>query len=219
MKKGICAELSYIVGVAFTALGTALMAAAGFGVSMVVAPAYLIHLKLGISFGTAEYAFQALLLCLMMLVLRRFKLSWLFSFVTAVFYGLMLDLFGALAALLTPTLAVRIVYFIAGELIISLGIAVLFRTYLPPEVYELIVKECSAHFKIKLSRFKLGYDIASLLLGVLMSILFFGRLEGIGWGTLAAALLTGPLISFFSRFLKNTGGRAALPRLKTFFEK
>jgi uncharacterized membrane protein YczE len=101
MKKRVFyTEAAYLIGLAVIALGAALMAAADFGMSMVVAPAYLLHLKISrylpfFSFGMAEYTLQAVLLLVLVLLLRRFKLSYLFSFVTAVFYGLLLD--GAMA--------------------------------------------------------------------------------------------------------------------------
>ena len=74
------AELAYVLGILTLALGTALMERADFGVSMVVAPAYLLHLKISqvypfFTFGTAEYCLQAALLIVLCLVLRRFKAS------------------------------------------------------------------------------------------------------------------------------------------------
>ncbi|MBQ9166537.1 MAG: hypothetical protein IJX71_06415, partial [Oscillospiraceae bacterium] len=95
-KRVFYTELAYVMGLLALAFGTALMERADFGVSMVVAPAYLVHLKLSetlpfFTFGMAEYTFQALLLVVMVVVLRRFRVSYLFSFVTAVLYGLTLD--------------------------------------------------------------------------------------------------------------------------------
>ena len=45
MKRQIVfyTELAYVLGILALALGTALMERADFGVSMVVAPAYLLH--------------------------------------------------------------------------------------------------------------------------------------------------------------------------------
>ena len=68
------------------------MEKADFGVSMVVAPAYLLYRWLSpawsfVTFGMAEYCLQAVLLLAMCLLLRRFRVSYLFSFVTAVVYG------------------------------------------------------------------------------------------------------------------------------------
>ena len=45
MKKSIFhTELSYVFGMLILALGSAMMTYADFGLSMVVAPAYLLHL-------------------------------------------------------------------------------------------------------------------------------------------------------------------------------
>ena len=86
MKKTFYSELAYVFGLLSTALGVALMAKADFGLSMVVAPAFLIYKKLSMilpwfSFGMAEYLFQGFLIVLTMIVLRKFKLSYFFSFV------------------------------------------------------------------------------------------------------------------------------------------
>lgn len=90
-------ELAYLIGIFALALGTAFAERADFGLSMVVAPAYLVHLKVSeylpfFTFGMAEYTLQALLLVILALIMRRFRVSYLFSFVTALFYGLTLDL-------------------------------------------------------------------------------------------------------------------------------
>lgn len=104
-QKTFYTEIAYLLGLLILALGTAFMERADFGVSMVVAPAYLIHLKVSevlpfFSFGMAEYTLQAVVILAMILILRRIKLSYFFSFVTAVLYGLTLDGAMALIALL-----------------------------------------------------------------------------------------------------------------------
>ena len=89
MKKKFSSELAYVLGLLLVASGVMLMEKADFGVSMVVAPAYVIYRWLSpmwrfFSFGMAIYCFQAVLLVVMCLVLRKFRISYLFSFVTAV---------------------------------------------------------------------------------------------------------------------------------------
>ncbi|MDD3163055.1 MAG: DUF6198 family protein, partial [Sphaerochaetaceae bacterium] len=97
-KKVFYTEIAYLAGILTLAFGTALMEWADYGMSMVVAPAYLFYLKLSqyypaFTFGMAEYVLQAFLLIVLSLVLRKFKLSYLFSFATALMYGFALDLF------------------------------------------------------------------------------------------------------------------------------
>ena len=117
MKKTFPQELAYAAGLALLALGTAITEKANFGMSMIVAPAYLVHLKLSetlpwFSFGVAEYALQALLLIALGLILRRFSPKYLFSFVTAVLYGAALDgciaLISGLNAAAIPAYAPRL---------------------------------------------------------------------------------------------------------------
>lgn len=76
MKKTFYSEAAWIAGALFLALGTAMMERADFGMSTVVAPAYLLYLKLSqslpfFSFGMAEYTLQAILLVILGLILRK----------------------------------------------------------------------------------------------------------------------------------------------------
>ncbi len=230
MKKCLFpTELAYLFGLIVLAFGTAFMEAADFGVSMVVAPAYLFHLKFSqtlpfFTFGMAEYTLQAILLVLLILVLRRFRLSYLFSFVTAVLYGLLLDgcmfLIGLLPA---DTFLLRSVFYLAGMLLCSIGVSMLFHTYIAPEVYELFVKEGSAKYHIDIHKFKTAYDCISCGIAILLSFLFFGfgHFEGVKLGTIFCALVNGFLIGQCTRFMDRTFAfKDVLPEnVRKFFEK
>jgi uncharacterized protein len=203
-------ELAYVFGIFGLALGTAFMEKADFGVSMVVAPAYLFYLKLSeiwpfVTFGMAEYALQGCLLIAMILLLRKFKVSYLFSFVTAVIYGFTLD--GCMALVRgidNSVLAGRIVCYAVGIIFCAIGVAFIFHTYIAPEVYELFVKEVSASRHSNINHFKTRYDCLSCLIGIILSFLFFGFLHfvGVKWGTIVCALINGRLIGFFSSIMK-----------------
>lgn len=209
-KRIFYTEFAYILGLTVLALGTALMVRADLGVSMVVAPAYLLHLKLSetfpfFSFGMAEYTLQAVILIFMMILLRKVKLSCLFSFVTAVLYGFLLDGATTIIALL-PSLAPWTEYllFVPGMLLCSAGVSLLFHTYIPPEAYELFVREISAKFCMDIHKSKTLYDCISCLVGIALSFLFFGmwHFEGVKIGTVICALLNGSVIRLFSRLFE-----------------
>lgn len=201
-QKTFYTEIAYLLGLLILALGTAFMERADFGVSMVVAPAYLIHLKVSevlpfFSFGMAEYTLQAVVILAMILILRRIKLSYFFSFVTAVLYGLTLDGAMALIALLPEgSFGVKLGWFLIGMLLCSIGVSLLFHTYISPEAYELFVKEISAKLQKDIHKCKTAYDCASCLIAILLSFLFFGfgHFEGVKLGTIFCALVNGSLI-------------------------
>ena len=219
-------ELAYVVGMLLVALGCGMMEYADFGVSMIVAPAYLLHLKLHetfsfFTFGMAEYTLQAALVIVTAIAMRKFKLYYLFSFVTAVLYGFTLDGVMALIALLGEhTLAMQIIFFVLGILLTAAGVAMYFKTYLSPEVYELMVKELSGKTKIEIHKFKTGFDITMCIIGVILSFAFFGfgNFEGVKWGTIVCALANGFVISLFSKLYdKIFDFKDTLP-LRKFFE-
>lgn len=225
-KHAFYSETAYLLGLIVLALGTALMEKANFGMSMVVAPAYLVYLKLNphfsfFSFGMAEYLLQFCLLLLLTLIRRRVKLSCLFSFVTAIIYGLLLDICMALSAsFAVETFFLRAVYYGGGLLLCAMGVSLLFHTYLAPEAYELFVKEVAPMTGLPLHRFKTVYDICSCLLAVALSFAFFGFgvFEGVKLGTVICALINGSLIGMFNRLWDGHFSFCDALNLCSFFE-
>lgn len=210
-KKTFYCELAYVVGMLSLALGTALMSCADFGVSMIVAPSYIIHLKVSeflpfYSFGMSGYIFEALIILLTALIMKKFRLSYLFSFVTAFIFGMMLDGILIPISLIPCThIAVRIAFSVTGLIFCTAGVAMLFNTYIPPEAYELLVKEVSSGYSLPISRVKTVYDLSSLVLAIVLSFAFFGfpNFNGIGIGTVVSAFANGALIGMFSKLYRN----------------
>ena len=220
-------EMAYVLGIIVLALGTALMERADFGLSMVVAPAYLLFLKLSqyipvFSFGMAEYSIQAVLLVIMSLSLRKFKPMYLFSFVTAVLYGFTLDAAMILVGIL-PFIGMtgRIICYCFGMMLCAFGVSLLFHTYIPPEVYELFVKELSAKSGRDIHIIKTLYDCSSCLVGIILSFAFFGlwHFEGVKIGTVICALVNGFLIGKINKLLDSTFDFKDALNLRKYFEK
>lgn len=204
-------ELSYVLGLIIMAFAAAFTEKADFGMSMVVAPAYIIHLKVSqllpwFTFGVAEYFFQGALVLFTIIIMSKFKLSYLFSFVTAVLYGTLLDAaMYIISALPDNTFAVRVLWYVLGTVFCSLAVSLFFHTYLSPEAYELIVKEVSSKYGFNINKTKTAYDCLSTVLGVTLSFIFFGFgvFEGVKWGTVICALINGFLISRFTKLLEH----------------
>ena len=195
-------EMSFVLGMIILPLGATLMAKADMGISMVIAPAYLLSLKFDfLTFGTAEFLLQTALIIVMSILSKKVKLGYISSFITAIIYGVILDLWMALFSLVTPTLFLRLVFYFVGMFVSSLGVALFFRTYLPPCAYDYFVREISHNFKIPTHRFKLAYDITSCIVSVILSFVFFAGINGIGWGTVLCAFVNGFIIDLFGKIL------------------
>ena len=225
-KRTMHRETAYVLAMIILSLGTALRERADFGISMIVAPSYLLHLKVSqslpwFSFGVAEYLMQTVVLVLIMICMRRVKLAYFFASISAMLSGVLLDISIAVVALVPfeGTVA-RLVYYVLGMYIGTVGVGLILHSYVTPGAYESFVKELAPKYGIDLGKFKTCYDCCSLLLGVVFSFAFFGfgNFVGIRLGTVVCAAINGTMVAFNSRLVdKYFEFKDALPRLGNFF--
>ena len=206
IKKEISVKdlLHWILGVSMCGFGICLSTRAGFGLSMISAPPYIIHVFLSRFFpwytqGRSEYIWEAFLLILMCIAIQRFKPKYLFSFFTAVVVGFLIDGFFAILGGNTvyATIPGRIAAYVVGTCITCCAIAFIFRTKIPGQVYELIVVQVSERFNLKKERVKLAHDIAMFVLSGLLALLLTRSFAGLGIGTIITTFVNAPLIKLF----------------------
>ena len=218
-------EAAYVIGLVMLAFGTALITKGEFGISMVVAPAYILHLKLVnffplFTFGVSEYMLQAVILVIMMLILKKVKLVYLLTFLTTAIYGLVLDLSILILPKISPSAYfIRGAYYFGGVLLCTSALALWFKSYLPPAAYECFVKKVSQRFGIKLFTFKTIFDCTCCVLAAVMSLLFFGKFRGIGIGTVLCALVYGTLIGCFTKLFDKIWVFKDKFKFRNFFEE
>ena len=201
-------EAAYLVALVVLAFAVAMTAASDLGVSMIVAPAYILSLKVeALTFGQSEYIVQGLLFIVFCLLMRRIKLVYCSAFVTGLIYGAVLDLWRLVIPHFNPVvtppgslgLPLRIAYFIGGTILCAACIALFFHTYLYPQIYDFFVKGVAARYRLNRTRFKIAYDAAFLLVACTMSLLLFHKFVGVGIGTLITTAVNGVLIGFFDK--------------------
>jgi len=207
-KKKFYTELAYLIGVTLLTLGTAMMVAADFGLSMIIAPAYILHAKISTilpfyTLGVSDYVLQTVVLIALMIMLKRVRISYLFTFVTAFFSSMLLDLMMFLVFKIPhETVAMRLVLYIGGLFVCAVGVSLQFRSYIPPAAYELFVKDGAPGLGIPLQKFKTWYDVISCTVAIILAFSFFGmwHFEGISIGTVLCALVNGTLIGWCAKF-------------------
>lgn len=207
-KIGKMNELAWLFGMLFCTLGVALCTKANFGLSMIAAPPYILHLKLSqflpwFSQGTAEYVWELLILFATCLIVRRIRWQYFLSFATAVLFGFTLDGWLWFLGGGDPfgTLWGQILGFILGTLICTLGVAFFFRTKFPQQIYERTVTEIAHCFSFNVSRVKLCFDALMLLCCILLALSLFGGFTGIGIGTVITTAVNSLCINLWGKLL------------------
>ena len=221
-KIGGFSELAFIIAIITCALGVCFATKSGFGVSMVVAPSFVIYNKLVtiwpfVTFGMVEYCFQGLLIVATGLVVRRFKWKYVLSFLTVIIYSAVLDFWRSIFGTEVYTeMPHRIMACAAGIIIVSFAVALYLRTYLPQEGYEVVVSELTNRFGFKMNKVKWIYDLSSLTLAIVLMLCLFGGFSTkmIGIGTVITTIVNAPLITFWGWLLEHK--LEFTPRFKRF---
>ena len=201
-------ELAWLIGTALCALGVAFCTKASFGLSMVAAPPYILHVAISkfwsfYTHGTSEYIWHAFLIVLLCIAVKKIRLSYFFAFGSSVVAGVMIDFWRWVLGGGEAYEAIwqRIIAFIVGECLIALAVAFLFRTYCPMQAGDLIVVEIAKKYGFEISKVKLCNDLISLALSVVLSLVLTKSFVGVGIGTIVITFVNAPLIKFFGKML------------------
>ena len=230
MKKiQIPSEVAYFISIITMSFSVAMVSAADLGLSMVVAPAYIVSQALGfLTFGQSEYVVQALLLIAFCLIVKRFRPLYLVSFGTCLIYGAMLDFWRTVIPMFNPLVTapgsmdwpIRIAFFLGGSIITAFAVALSFHSYLYPQMYDYFVKGVAAAKGIERGKVKRIYDLSSLAVAVVLTLVIFGKFVGVGVATIVTALINSPIIGWFDRlFTRRFAFPALFPKLENYFEK
>lgn len=201
-------EVIYVAAILLLSFSVAMISCTGFGVSMIVAPAYILSERISfLTFGQSEYIIQGILFVVFCILMKKVKLVYFSSFITCILYGAVLDLWRLIIPHFNPNLyavgslpiGLRLIYFVFGMLLTSFSVALFFQTYLYPQVYDFFVKGISSHFNLNRTKFKIYFDMISLAVACLMTLLLFYKFVGIGIGTIIMTCFNGMLIGFFSK--------------------
>ena len=191
LKKS--SELLWLFGIVFVALGVAICSKADLGVSMIAAPAFIVHSFLAqyfhwLTVGVVEYIIQGIMLVLLCCIIRRFHWKYLLAFAVAIIYGYTLDLcMWLLRSVELTAVWQRWCMLIVGDVVTAFGVACFFRTYMPLQVYELFVAEIADCFRFSINKTKSAYDISLLILSILLAVFLFDDVADFAWSSIGKA--------------------------------
>ena len=196
-KKILRGEAALILAVIINSLGVLLMLQSGSGISAISSVPYAFQLTL----GTWTYLFQGLLICILMIMRKKFVPSYLFSFVVGFAFGEMMDLHELWITRLPLNIPLRILYFVLSYLIICFGIALSNRCKLPIIPTDLFPREAADITKVPYARIKIGFDVTCLVITACMTFFCLGHIMGLGIGTIVAAFTMGKGIAIIGNWM------------------
>ena len=176
-KKILRGEAALVLAVIINSLGVLLMLQSGSGISAISSVPYAFQQVFPkLTLGTWTYLFQGLLICILMIMRKKFVPSYLFSFVVGFAFGEMMDLHELWITRLPLNIPLRILYFVLSYLIICFGIALSNRCKLPIIPTDLFPREAADITKVPYARIKIGFDVTCLVITACMTFCCLGHI-------------------------------------------
>jgi len=205
--KEICKRYGlFVLSLWFSALGVAFTKCGSLGVSPVSSVANVLSLRFSaLSMGDWLILWSVLLILGQIAVLRhRYQLIQLLQLPMAFLFGWFTDV-GMLIAGLVPVnnYPMQLVMVVLGIVILGFGVALSVIANVMFNAGEGFVKALSDVTEKNFGDVKIAFDIFSVSLSVVLSlILFGGKVVGLREGTLIASICTGLAVKFFTKRLK-----------------
>ena len=191
-KITVRGELALALAVLVNSFAVAMTVYAGLGISPVSSFPYAVSLVFPFfTLGTWTYLFQGVLVITLMVLRKRFVPSYLFSFVVGFVFGELLDFHEWWISVLPASLPMRVLYFLISYVLICIGIALSNRCGLPIIPTDLFPRELSDITSVGYPKIKIGFDVTCLAVTAGLTFFCLGHLDGLGVGTIAAALTMG----------------------------
>ena len=194
----------FLIGLFVNSLGVSLITKASLGTSPISSIPYVLSLSFPFTLGNFTIFFSIFLILLQLLILRKnFKLEHVLQIPVSIIFGYFIDLTMLLFAWVNPQVYImKIIYLLIGCLILGFGVymEVLADVVMLPG--ESFVRAIVQTWNNNFGTTKIIFDSSMTIMAGVLSVLFFGKLNGVREGTIMAALLVGFIARLFGKYLE-----------------
>lgn len=137
----------------------------------------------------------------LMILRKKFVPQYLFSFVVGFIFSELLDVHKMWIDILPTDLGWCVLYFVVSYFLLCIGIALSNRCKLPIIPTDLFPRELSEIINVSYSKVKIIFDVTCLAVTAGMTLIFLGRLDGLGIGTVLAAFTMGKTVGIIGNMM------------------
>lgn len=190
--------LIFLAGLFISSLGVSLITKANLGTSPISSIPYVLSLNFSLTLGELTVYFSFLLIFLQLIILRKnFKSEHLLQIPVSFLFGYFIDYTMELLNFIHPqSYMLKIIYLLIGCVVLGFGVyleVVADVTMLPGESF---VRAIVTTWHTNFGSTKVVFDVTMTVMAAALSVLYSHHLEGVGEGTLVAALLVGCITRF-----------------------
>ena len=193
----------YVAGMSVQGLGLYLNARCGLGTSALLGVAYVLGLYWNVSFGDATKIIFAVYIAAQFVVRGWKGKQWrdLLQLPVAIFVGEVFNLLDAVFPidLVLSSWPLRILVLLCAVTFNGIGATLAVNMRLIPSPGDGIVQALADRTGLEMGKMKRIADCTLVVAAAILSFVLFGRLEGVGIGTIVAMFAVGKIISLCNR--------------------
>ena len=204
MNKLILRIIIFTLGLFIMAFGVSLSVKANLGISPISCVPYVYSCKFPLTLGQITILFNAVLIMLQMILLRRNYRLILVQLPFVFVLGLFIDLtMYMISNLYIPNYVWQVALCLLSCIAIAFGVFLEVKAkliYLPGEGLAMAISDI---FKKEFGKAKIGVDVSMVAVGIVSSFIFLHQIRGIGEGTIIAAVMVGCIVNFINNTLSS----------------
>ena len=203
LKTYLPRYLWFLAGVLINSFGVALITRAALGTSPISSLPYVLSFRFPVTLGQFTFAMNLFFILGQVLLLRRdFQpIQLLQVAVNAVFSAFIDVSMELLSWLEISSLPMAVLVLVLGCAVLAFGISVEVAPRVLMVPGEGIVQAIAAVTGWRFGNVKVGFDAALVATALVLSLLFFHRLQGLGAGTILSARAVGRFVNLYNRRL------------------
>ena len=196
-----------VIGLFLSALGVAFTKHGELGVSPISSVANVLSYKFTFfSLGTWLIVWNCILIAGQIVILgKNFQLIQLLQIPLSFLFGYFTDLgLWCVSGIPADIYVVRLLMVVIGTVVLGFGISLAVIANVIMNSGEAFVKAVSDTIHKEFGNVKIAFDIFCVVSSIILSLIFFNfTIVGAREGTVIAALFTGVVVRFFTKWLKN----------------
>ena len=197
-SKTLSKEMIFISALVLDSIAMTLLTMSDFGISTMSSLPWVLSVIFNkFSFGIVNFLVQSILLLILIAITKQPKITYIFSFMIGLLFGLLVDLFSEALKILPTEFGYRVIYFIVGWLLMALTASLFIRTTYPLMPFDGFVADLSAFTNKPVKTVKTGVDISFIMITLIISYIKLNKIVGVGVGTICMALMTGSLEQWY----------------------
>ena len=202
-KERILRYSMLIIGVAIMALGIALSIKGDLGTTSISSIPYVLSLGIPIlTVGEYTIIFNLLLVVLQFVILRKFEIKLFSQMVVCFIFGYFIDFMVWAIGFLSPVSYLqKWIVCLLGCFVLAFGIMVEMKSDITMLPGDAAIGVLSNAINMEYGKFKPIFDSTLVIIAAILSLYFFGYLQGVREGTVAAAILVGFILKFYQDHL------------------